>query len=226
MPLHWSATAGAVTSLISMACSLVALVLDNWNISQIGDAKVTAGLWRVCTVDVPFVDNGCDSILQPSAAVFSARTFAVLMVIAAIVEVVFSALVYALFRNAFMMFIAVLVPAGPVALGVLTSLSWAAAAAPVVANSGRMRYGAGFGILILSWLGFGLASALYFWAYLKKQQEPAGDRRAGAGWTANKNRRRRRRRSGRQKSAGSGQAANASGGLRRRSTAGRAVSGL
>lgn len=223
MPLHWSATSGTVTSIIGMVCSIVAIVVNDWNISQIGDAKVTAGLWRICTVDVPFVPDGCDGILDPSAAVFSARTFAVLMVITAVVEVIFSILVYTLLRNAFMMFVAVLVPAGPVALGVLVSLSWAAGAAGTVGGSDRMRYGIGFGVQILSWLFFGLASAQYFWAYLKKQQEPAGDRRAGAGWTANNNRRRRRRKSKRGKKAAG---ASASGNLRRRSTAGRAVSGL
>jgi len=220
MPLHWSATSGTITSIFATSFALIALVVNDWNISQIGDAKVTAGLWRVCTVDFPFVANGCDPILQPSAAVFSARTFTVLMVITAIVQVVFSVLVYTLLRNAFMMFVNVLVPGAPIAFGVLASLSWIASAASIVSQSDRMRYGAGFAMLIIAWLGFGIASGQYFFAYLKKQQEPAGDRRAGAGWTANNNRRRRRRKS--KRTAGKG--ANSSGStLRRRSTAGRAV---
>ena len=116
--------AGAALSATGTALAIMGVALPSWTASTIGDASVTAGLFAVCSVNVPFLDDGCDGILEPSLLLIGARALSIAQCVIGFFAVLSGALTVILLPNSTMLLTTLIITLIGLATGVLAVIAF------------------------------------------------------------------------------------------------------
>ena len=116
--------AGGAFSIGATALAITGVAIPSWTASTVGDATVTAGLWAVCSVSVPFIDDMCDGIIEPSPSLIGARFLSVLQCVVGFLTICWAALTVILLPYSAMLFVTLLFTIASAVLGVFAVITF------------------------------------------------------------------------------------------------------